>query len=141
MDYIIGENGRHNYWHTKLENIFFFLRVKKRIYEKCLKINILSQQRHCALHNSCQTMCVNVCYVIRNKILVGSGKKQNFNKDPQCKSCLLLAMSRCQNRAILQRGSIEKFYLFCRIQLKFCFWLLKKTLTHILNVSVQNNKE
>ena len=45
-----------------------------------------------------------------------------------------------QKWAILKWGSMGKFLIFCRIQLKFRFWLYKKTLTHIMKLSARKKQ-
>ena len=46
---------------------------------------------------------------------------KNFPIDPHCKNCPLSALLKCcQKRAILQWGSMMKFFTRCQIYMKFC---------------------
>ena len=46
-----------------------------------------------------------------------------------------------QKWAIFIMGAMREIFVFCRIKLKCCSWLYKKTLTHIMKFSARNNKQ
>ena len=55
-------------------------------------------------------ICVNVFYINRNKISVGSDKTWTIS----------------HRHDVTKVGDFYKFFVFCRINLKFYFWLYKK---------------
>ena len=63
---------------------------------------------------------VNVLYVVRNEISVGSDKKWEISPvDSHCKNRSLLFFT-------MVRSYLGKSFVFCRIMLKFRFWEHKK---------------